>query len=195
MSIDALPIPVVTSSRRSGSEASRLAVNGVRSRIATTTSKPASRSRTTPSSSMWSWKTVTSASGASASHGASSAAHLLVVVEHGHLDRHRRSLCLPAPHDSGAPPAARGDEGLAKAPERCQLGLERGQHQLVGHRRHALVERSACAPGPPPGSEAVHDSGERRRRRSRRAARAISSAVGAGMPRTSGVGTASSSCR
>ena len=38
MSIAALAMPVVTSSRRSGSLASRLAVNGVRSRIATTTS-------------------------------------------------------------------------------------------------------------------------------------------------------------
>ena len=38
MSIDALPIPVVTSSLRSVSEARRFAVNGVRSRIATTTS-------------------------------------------------------------------------------------------------------------------------------------------------------------
>ncbi len=37
MSIDALPIPVVTSSSRSFSEARRFAVNGVRSRMATTT--------------------------------------------------------------------------------------------------------------------------------------------------------------
>ena len=39
MSIEALAMPVVTSSGRFGRRASRLRVNGVRSRIATTTSK------------------------------------------------------------------------------------------------------------------------------------------------------------
>jgi hypothetical protein len=69
MSIAALPMPVVTRRRRFGSEVSRLAVNGVRSRIATTTSKSASRSRSTPSLEMWSWKTVSSTASPSSSHG------------------------------------------------------------------------------------------------------------------------------
>ena len=69
MSIEALPMPVVTSSFKSGSDASRSAVNGVRSRIATITSKSASMSRTTPSRSRWSWKYVISAAGFSDSHG------------------------------------------------------------------------------------------------------------------------------
>jgi hypothetical protein len=69
MSIDALPIPVVTSSRRLAREASRFAVNGVRSRIATIASNSHRRSRSTPSLTMWSWKTVTSAASPSDSHG------------------------------------------------------------------------------------------------------------------------------
>ncbi len=44
MSIDAFPIPVVTSSRSRGRRSSRPAPNGVRSRMATTASNGASRS-------------------------------------------------------------------------------------------------------------------------------------------------------
>ena len=51
-SIEALAIPVVTSSRRAGSAASTSAVNGVRSRIATTMSLSASRRTSAVSSAM-----------------------------------------------------------------------------------------------------------------------------------------------
>ncbi len=61
-SIAAFAIPVVTSSRRRGSRASRSAPNGVRSRIATSTSNGASRSASASGAARWSVKTVTSAS-------------------------------------------------------------------------------------------------------------------------------------
>ena len=67
-SIAAFAIPVVTSSRKRGSRASRSAPNGVRSRIATSTSNGASRSASRSAPSTWSVKTVTSAS--RSSHGA-----------------------------------------------------------------------------------------------------------------------------
>ena len=61
-SIAAFAIPVVTSSRSSGSRSSTRAGNGVRSRIATTASKPRSRSTSASSSATWSRNTSTSAS-------------------------------------------------------------------------------------------------------------------------------------
>jgi hypothetical protein len=52
-SIEALRIPVVTSSRRFGSSPIRSAVNGVRSRIATMTSNGRSSAARSPVSAMW----------------------------------------------------------------------------------------------------------------------------------------------
>ena len=59
-SIDALRIPVVTSSRRSGSSRSRSAVNGVRSRIATTTSNGRNSAARSAVSAMCPWNGTTS---------------------------------------------------------------------------------------------------------------------------------------
>ncbi len=68
-------MPVVTSSFRSGSAVEQRAGNGVRSRIATTTSKPREQvAHDAVASAKWSWKNVTSASGASALPAASSRA-------------------------------------------------------------------------------------------------------------------------
>ena len=68
MSIAALAIPVVTSRRRSGNRSNVAARNGVRSRIATTTSAPRSAAASPSRSAMCSCNTSTSAS-ASESNG------------------------------------------------------------------------------------------------------------------------------
>jgi hypothetical protein len=58
-SIEALAIPVVTSSRSAGNAASTSAGNGVRSRMATTMSLRASRPTSAAGSAMWSVSTST----------------------------------------------------------------------------------------------------------------------------------------
>jgi hypothetical protein len=61
-SIDAFAIPVVTSSRSASRRSNRARVNGVRSRIATTTSKPSSRATSASSSATCSRNDSTDAS-------------------------------------------------------------------------------------------------------------------------------------
>ena len=66
-SMEALRMPVVTSSRRLGSSAIRSAVNGVRSRIATITSNGRSSAASSPVSAMWLAKVTTGAASESQS--------------------------------------------------------------------------------------------------------------------------------
>ncbi len=91
-SIEALAIPVVTRSRSAGSAASTSAVNGVRSRIATTMSLRASRSTNAGTSAMWSVITSTVCAACTSDQSALVERHRLVIVQHRHR-RHLPSSC------------------------------------------------------------------------------------------------------
>ena len=108
------------------------------------------------------------------------AGDLLVVVEHGDLDRHGREAYGRA---------ARPRAPARSAPVHGELGLQRRDHELVGDRAHALVERAPGAAGAAARAEPGSRAGRGTRRGSRPAARRRAARSAPGCPRRSGVGT------